>query len=254
MVYVNKFVAVLKSNGKILRENEGIVSLPFNSEYSLLLKNLESRRVCVNITIDGRDVLYGNRLVIDPNSEKELLGFLQGTQVKHSFKFIQKTSNIQEYRGDKIDDGIVRIEFSFEKPIKSHGVYRGRTTIHEKKIPNYHPPLLGGDHDNYFRQYSVPIYAQNISYDGNYHNQQEPLKDEGITVEGSRIDQSFNYTTIGKLEESKVIILRMKGITKSGSSVSKPMTIHTKLTCQTCGRKSKSNSKFCAECGTNLEI
>ncbi len=79
-----------------------------------------------------------------------------------------------------------------------------------------------------------------------------PAPDEGITVEGSDTHQDFHYASIGALEQSEVIILRLRGIQDDGVQVSKPVTVKTKLECPTCGKKSTSSSKFCDQCGTNL--
>lgn len=114
-MYKEKFVTVVKSNGKILREHDGCVTLPFQSEYSILMKNLESRKAEVRITIDGQDVLNDSTLLVMPNSTFELEGFLSGFKVSNKFKFIQKTKEVIEHRGDKIDDGMIRVEFTFEK-------------------------------------------------------------------------------------------------------------------------------------------
>ena len=40
MMYHKKLVASIRTNGKILREFKDTVYLPFGSEYSILLKNL----------------------------------------------------------------------------------------------------------------------------------------------------------------------------------------------------------------------
>jgi len=81
----------------------------------------------------------------------------------------------------------------------------------------------------------------------------EPNADEGITVKGSQINQQFRYASIGDLEEPKAIIIQLKGMTDSGKTIEKPITVKTKLTCKTCGTKSKSSNKFCGNCGTFLE-
>jgi len=119
MVYTNKFVAVIKCNGKILREvsKENDVILPFGAEYSILLKNLDNRRAVAEVSIDGTDVLDGRRLVIDANDDTELKGVMVNNAVKNAFKFIQKTEKIQDHRGDKIDDGFIRIKFGFERVV-----------------------------------------------------------------------------------------------------------------------------------------
>ena len=64
MMYNNKFVACLKSNGRVLREQDGTVFLNFGSEYSIYLKNLNTVRAEVTISIDGQDIMDGNSLVL----------------------------------------------------------------------------------------------------------------------------------------------------------------------------------------------
>ena len=80
-----------------------------------------------------------------------------------------------------------------------------------------------------------------------------PQTDEGITVKGAETHQGFRTITMGELEEPKVIILRLKGTMSSGKKVETPITVKTKITCSTCGKKSKSNVKFCANCGTFIQ-
>ena len=107
MTYNQKLVAVVKVNGKVLRDTDDVIRLPFGSEYEIYLKNLNSQRAVVNISIDGQDVLDGNRLVIDPNTEYALEGFMKDRKVRNKFKFINKTKEIADYRGDNVDDGII---------------------------------------------------------------------------------------------------------------------------------------------------
>ena len=115
MTFKDQFVVEVKCRGKILRVQDDIVRLPFGSEYSLYLKNLNSRKASVKISIDGEDVLDYQSLILQPNSSTELEGFLRGTNATNRFKFINKTKEISDHRGDKIDDGIIRVEFAYEK-------------------------------------------------------------------------------------------------------------------------------------------
>lgn len=229
MVYKQKFVAVVKVNGKVLREIDDKITLPFNSSYSILLKNLETRNALVNINIDGKDVLYGSSIIVKSNEEVELLGFLQGATVRNRFKFIQKTKKIQDHRGDRIDDGIIRIEFAFEKLFA--------TTTY-----TYHPPFTEFNNIRDFTTnrgtISNSCYMNSI---GNIPNQ-----DEGITVEGEQVNQDFSYSSIGNLDKAEVIILRMCG------TPGEALTIQKKIICKTCGTRSKSRAKYCPECGTSL--
>ena len=53
MMYQNKVAVAIKHRGKILREIGDIVSLPFGSEFTVLVKNLNNRRMEFTLSIDG---------------------------------------------------------------------------------------------------------------------------------------------------------------------------------------------------------
>jgi len=288
MTYKDQFVAEVKCRGKILRVKDDAVHLPFGSEYSLYLKNLNSRRASVTISIDGQDVLDNQSLILEPNSSTELEGFLRGTTAKNRFKFINKTKEIQEHRGDKVDDGIIRVEFAYEKaqPIRKviledhHHIDHHH---HHHHFDHYHWNYgnwftgdstvkygsVGGSSGDQVRGMAESSFTMNNSKGGEpvqsafYSNVSmdslgveslgQPLDDEGITVKGSECNQSFRYASIGELEQAEVIIIRLKGITGTSTPIQQPITVQTKLTCSTCGKVSTSAAKFCANCGTFLE-
>ena len=117
-MYESKLVASLKANGKILREFKDTVYIPFGSEYSFLLKNLNTTRALVNVFIDGEDMTPGG-LVLNAGQEVDLERSIKGNNLTEGnrFKFIERTSAIENGpRGVKLEDGLVRIEFQFEKP------------------------------------------------------------------------------------------------------------------------------------------
>jgi len=277
MTYKDNFVVEVKHKGKILRIRDGAVYLPFGSEYSLLLKNLNSRKVSVKVHIDGQDVLDYSSLILEPNSSTELEGFLSGTVARNKFKFIQKTKEVQDHRGDRVDDGLVRVEFAFEKEKPEiRKIITERHEHHHHHYDYYHwwprftytwdsKTKCGSDGSSGGVMRSIAETnsggdEQNISYCCNniqmdslgIESLGQPLDDEGITVKGSECYQSFRYGTIGELEQSKVIVINLKGMADSGSQVEKPVTVKDKLTCPSCGTKSKSTFKFCPNCGTFL--
>jgi len=279
MTYKDHFVVEVKSNGKILRVKDDAVFLPFGSEYTLLLKNLHSRRASVNISIDGDDVLDSHSLILDANSSTELEGFLRGNVARNRFRFINKTKEISEHRGDKADDGLIRIEFAFEKPQPKPQIEKVIKEVHH----HYNPPVKfsyygtnadwsysdnnssAKDHDGESIMYasasgppvsrSIVDLSSNVTMDslGVQNVSEVPNADEGITVKGSEVHQQFNYSSIGELEESNVIVISLKGLTQTGNTVAQPVTTKDKLTCSSCGTKSKSLFKFCPNCGTFLE-
>lgn len=265
MMYNNNFVVVVKHRGKILREHGGIVTLPFGEEYNLLLKNLEARKAVVKISVDSEDVLDNNSIIIQPNSDLELKGFMKGTCVKNRFKFIQKTEEIINHRGDRVDDGVIRVEFKFEKKKVTENVKRDYwydPIPWRPCVPPCFPgrPYWYGSSDSTADGCSYySMSSSNVSYDSSSSMKMKslnvgPLPDEGITVKGSRIRQDFVVGHTNDLEEqASVIVIRLRGTKNNGVIVEKPITVKNKLICPTCGRKNRSINKFCFNCGTFLE-
>lgn len=283
-MYRKNFVVVVKTtDGKILRECGECASLPFGSEYILVLKNLNSRKAKVSVQIDGQDALGNDHLLVRPNRETELTGFLTGQIVKNRFKFIKKTKEISDYRGDRVDDSLIRVEYWFEKKCVTERVdiehHHHDVHHYHTHIPYYRQPFVGPRRLSRLSSRGISdgdsnITCHNISSDfasaskGFCDSGQvsfsssgdmgmcnlEPQQDEqGITVKGSHTQQHFNTAYIGELEEqSSVITLKLKGYTGKHEIVRKPITVKTKITCETCGKKSKSSAKFCDRCGTSL--
>jgi len=246
-------VAVIKVDGKIMRENDGEVYIPFGSEYSILLKNLSNKRALVSITIDGQDVLNGSKLIIQPNNSIELKRFLENLDHGNRFKFIQKTDKIKNHRGDRADDGIIRIEYWFESspPIATNinypkVIYSSLEWNNNTSAVNSH--IISNSHLNN----TICSYNCNNSITVPSINHNEVKLDDGITVKGSECNQKFNLGVIGSLElTSNVIIIQLKGYIDN-KIVESPITVQTKLKCLTCGTLNKSTHKYCKECGTYL--
>jgi rRNA maturation endonuclease Nob1 len=79
--------------------------------------------------------------------------------------------------------------------------------------------------------------------------------DAGITVPGSRSDQKFQMVSAFATEDARhVMVIKLLGETPDNRVVLKPVTVKHKPRCQTCNRQNKAHAKFCAECGTALEI
>jgi len=269
-MFTSNFIVTIQCNGQTLREKDGYVSLPFGSEYSIGLKNMDSRRVIVKVSIDGQDVLDRSRLVIPgsgPGRENTLFleGFLKGSDVSNKFKFIQKTREIANYRGDRIDDGIVRVEFQFEEHYQYYTGYPftiksdfpcGTSTYSGKFEPGIGWSYLSSTTENlsrgvhsFYNSTKCCNQAENLNMQADIRDIQ---KDEGITVKGSHSNQKFDSTTIGGLGISHVITLKLRGITEEQVPIQKPLLTREKLTCSTCGRSSSSGSNFCSNCGTCL--
>lgn len=264
MTYKNNFVVAIKCNGKILRESNGVVYLPFGSEYSIYMKNLAATKALVGVTVDGEDILEGKKLIIDPNERMDLERALKGSMSSgYRFKFIEKTKEISEHRGDHIDDGIVRVEFAFEIPEVHFHTIPIKKIVEEHHHHHHH-------HDDWwypktwYTTISDNLDGTTLSYSSscNFSNtgggvqafaQSMPNKnDKGITVEGSDSDQSFYYGHIGRVGPSEVIVFELRGSAVDSTPVVKAVTVKDKLKCNYCGRTSKSSSQYCPGCGARL--
>jgi hypothetical protein len=271
MMYKNFMVFSLKSGGKILREKGDSVLLPFGSEYSIYLKNLQSRKAQVKIEIDGEDVLDSKYLLINPNDTFELEGFLKDIVARNKFKFIKKTPEISDFRGDRIDDGIIRVSFYYEK---EKPVVQEVKTIHTHEYKSYYSysPIWYTTSDS-LKFNDTQIYCssnvnninpqnclRNMSIgESNAQTYSVPVSlnnfEDGITVHGAEIEQKFKYGYIGELEDIEhIIILRLQGYTAENKKVSTPLLVSDKLQCKVCGKISKSDAKYCGNCGTFLDI
>lgn len=265
MVFKDNFIVVIKCNGKIMREFNGEVRLPFGSEYSILLKNKDSRTAVASVEIDGEDVMSGHRYIVPANSTRELKGFLKGMNAKNRFRFIKKTKQISKFRGDRLDDGLIRVEFWYEQrktdpwsvcPTWSIFNFDTKDVDGLDSCSSYY---VGGNTKGLSCGFSAesPVATAfessclNVSQTVNH-----PTTDDGITVKGSHIDQQFCYGNIGDLENnSSVIIIKLVGSTKQNKKVvkvKKPITVKTRVQCPTCGKKWRSSMRFCGRCSTAL--
>lgn len=242
MMYESKLAAAIKVDGKVLREFKDTVHIPFGSEYTILLKNLNTTRAVVNVFIDGNDMVPGG-LVLDPGREVDLERSVKNGNLTEGnrFKFIERTGSVEKHRGVGIEDGLVRIEFQFEQPPRP-------ITWNTTNINAIYPQggILRGVNDVHYG-----VTCSTASYDATSVNSSHSLlNDVGITVPGSHSSQKFSTAYVGALESVKhSMVFKL-----FGGTMPKPITVKHKPKCVTCGKQNKATSKFCQECGTALEI
>ncbi len=276
-------VAVLKVDGKIVREqnSEGTstVHIPFGSTYTIGFKNNDTRRAVVSIFVDGEDAMNGSQLVVNGNSESELKGRVNESLAKNGFKFIEKTQEISDFRGDKIDDGIIRIEFQFENPpvvfeplpkIIKNKPSKDPWDPYVPKDPwNPYPPRpiwYSANNSGILRSSSLGLAGPSCSVnncsanvsetktsDDIVRNKTGEVSTAGITVAGSVVNQKFSTTHVRDLNPTKhVIVFEIKGLKRNGQKIQEPILSKKSLQCPTCGRNCKSKNQFCPNCGTCL--
>lgn len=257
MMYANKLAVAIKVGGRVLREYKDTVYIPFGSEYSILLKNLNTLRMLINIYVDGDNIVPGG-LVLHAGQEVDLERSIKNNNLSegNKFKFIERTGKIEAHRGIKIEDGLIRIEFQYEKAYVRPNIY-----------PTWQYPLtpttwntsilrsgsLTNDSNNYLIQNSTT--CSTVSASTASINNVVPATETGITVAGSKSEQKF--VTVNDLvcePEKHNIILKLLGETEDNKLIREPITVKRKQKCPTCNHTNKASAKFCSECGTHLTV
>lgn len=286
MMYQDRLAVAIKSSGKVLREFKDTVYLPFGCEYALFIKNLHAQRVKLHIEIDGQSVTGSQGFILRANTSFDLERFIKDGNLTEGnrFKFIERTAQVEQHRGIGAEDGLVRIEYEFEReplPFKTPSITPGWGK------PNPYDPYYGGIArgtisqpnilDRRMKGDAIGAYYNSIGSNGTLGNASTTFtssnlemkedyyfactaegrvsNDAGITVPGSKSNQTFSTThdIIGD-GVKHVMVLKLLGETETGKLVEKPVTVKAKPKCVTCGHLNKATSKFCSECGTSLEI
>lgn len=250
-MYNQKMVAAIKVAGKVLREDGETVRIPFGSEFSVLLKNLNTVRAIVNVEIDGTDVTGGAGLIVPAGGSIDLERFIKNNNMSEGlrFKFIERTSKIENGpRGIKAEDGLVRVTFEFEKVVKLNM----RPTLYSRSASrgiDWNYSDIGGS-------LGEPTRGMQTKSLGNFSTTgamaTSAKSETGITVGGSVSSQQFVegewFPTDGV---KNVLVFKLLGEVQ-GEPVVAPVTVRTRVECPTCGTKADHGAKFCKECGTGL--
>lgn len=273
MMYKNNVAIAIKAGGKVLREQAGAVLIPFGSEYSVFVKNINSVRVKFRLNIDGADALSNREIIVEPKSSVEIERYIRNGNMNqgNKFKFIERTLAVESHRGAKVEDGLVSVEVFTEQPapkitheyhyehhypwysgpcwgstiLRSTGMRSGTGGMRsgagfasgiQAQVNNTSMSTTNGE-TRAFAQNMAGIPAQN---------------DAGITVDGGFSEQKFVDGGWFLCQPgSDVITLQLKGY-DGAMPVRAAVTVKHKPSCSTCGKSNKANSKFCAQCGTSL--
>lgn len=247
MTYLNSFVLSVKNQQhKVLRESGGIVYLPFDSEYSLILKNLNNVRAKCRVYIDGTDVLGGQSLVLRPNETIDLERFMvDGNRSSgRKFKFVSKNSpGVQDPSSS--DNGVIEVVFQREATwvYPASVTYTNSGTYFNSMHTNAYSCCTLNDMSSGEVKLGAVRSATIVPNDCF-----SAQVSDGATTEGSISKQAFG-TTDDFVVEAYETRLRLT-LHSSQTSVTVEET-RTKF-CSMCGIKVKRNDRFCSGCGVKL--
>ena len=255
MVHSKGMIVCLKVNGKVLKESHETVHVPFDSEYSIYLKNLKpNQKALVDVYVDGQEAIKG--LIVPAASSVNLERFHDGKNgIGRRFMFVEKDDAVEARRDNKVEDGLIRVEYQFESYVAPSYTF----TWNNINEPTYgYKSLRGTGVDPQVFSCSARSVDDSVCCAF-----AAPANDAGITERGSISNQQFIQGSIGFLEfEKHSLVLSMKGFREDSTVATtigtvwtprKPMFTGADTFCTNCGKKSGKGDKFCSKCGTKLK-
>lgn len=270
-MYSNQLAAAIKAAGKVLREfDKDKVYLPFGSEYSIYLKNMNTVRAVAHVSIDGKDVGDGRGFVIPAKGSVDIERFIRNGNLEEGnrFKFIERTGKVEQHRGISAEDGLVEITFQFERivvpqpryfvdPHRNHygGVFNDLIGSGSPLRGGSGEPYLGSGGYTTCSTAGARSFNADSSVKGLVSNDVMPQNETGVTAPGSLSDQQFSLSENFPLEWTKhTMVLQLLGETEDNRAVREAVTVKHKPKCVSCGTVNRYDAKFCSECGTSLQI
>ena len=268
MAYDSSFVLCVLHEGSPVREINGQVSIPFQSEYKVRLKNKHGYlRTKARVWIDGRKVSNLGDFILKPGETLDLERFLdQSLSSGNRFKFVPLSDDRVNDPTDK-NNGTIKVEF-----------YRELDLLNGWKPPKI-VPLTPRDPDYWYtydsntgigfhsgsghainsstRVGSVKTFSSASNVNLNCSLISSSPTSAGATVEGNWSGQSFAYGDDFQTEVFPVTLtLRLRGIgtqqtvARDCPGVVPPKQVKHRF-CSNCGkRRSRRSDEFCGRCGT----
>lgn len=225
MAYLNNYVVSIIHKGKPQREfgsdGERTVELPFNSEYSIRVKNSTNTRALVEVSIDGMSIFSGSKtLILEPRRTVDLERFVDDLREGAKFKFVSKLMAEGSGHSDPTssDFGIVTVNFipelEFSSSLTSHfttstpllGSPFSLDRVSCVTFPGSGPQAMVNQH---FASNSATSNAVNLTT-----AVAQADSSVGGTIEGSRSGQEFtvNHSFIAwNYQKKSTIGIRLKG-------------------------------------------
>ena len=153
--YAQNFVVSVIVDSKPIREinknHKRTCIIPFGSEYKIRFKNYHNVRSKVEVFIDGTDVLFGEKLVLNPKETLDLERFLSDNNSGRKFKFVsleeaEKAGELHDPQN--YDNGHIQVKFykeleytivSTSIPYSTHYYYNPSPFIRTTKSYPYSP-------------------------------------------------------------------------------------------------------------------
>lgn len=267
MMYRDKFVLSVLHKGSPLREfgpqHERKVSMPFNSEYVIRLRNKNDRACTARVFVDGANLSSFGDIIIHQNSFVDLERFVVDSM--NSGKKLKFVSLDHPSVNDphSSENGIIKVEFRMAKrtpivwvdPYPPCYPWNPSPNFPNPSYPQYH--YVYGDNTWTVSSITSDLSAgtrkcsssKGMSSGGttgcsvNYCTSAE----SGATTEGGHSSQSFSYSDID-VEFAPSAVLKLKIVGVKGEEKIHSGQIRKRF-CTHCGSPRRGRDKFCGNCG-----
>jgi len=245
-MYQNNFVLAVLVNGQPLREMPSqydrarMVYLPFNTEYSLRLKNNNYRRAVAKVWIDGT-LATQHGVVVPASGTLDLERFLVDGDLNsgRKFKFVRADhQDVQDPTSS--ENGLVKVEFELER----------EQVIQHINYLHAGPHFGSSAKADWTYESTITCNVSNL-YSASVQCRSIADENIGATVPGSVSRQQFSSTWIDTDPRTRVTLMLKLVPTKDES----PVTVRSTrwVYCPSCRGKCKFTAKFCQHCGANLK-
>jgi len=161
-------------------KREANVYLPFDTEYSILIKNNNDRRIALSIEIDG--VVFPNRIVIGAYQSQRIERFIE---IASKFKFVSiNNEHVSDPTSKK--NGVVKLTAVLETDIVNKINWYDVSTDDVFKI------YQKSDYTGLKRNIELDSFTTNCVYTTDCFDN---LDESGATISGSKSNQVFTETT-----------------------------------------------------------
>ena len=250
-MYSNDCVLAILHKGKVLRETNGEVHLPFGSNYKIRAKNNGQGRVKVKVKVDDTYIHPENQaFVINSYDFMDLERMITGGNLNSGpkLKFVALSDGRVQDPTNK-DNGVVTVEFyretipqvitTTDNPIvwadgPYYGGYIGTSTCNVNYVSSDMSTGSNG--------------CSLTSNNGGGMRTTSSNTSNGATVTGKKSSQKFSLTCDFATDYfSTTLTLKIFGLDEP-----KFVKDTRNKFCDICGRKNRFKAKFCSQCGRKI--
>lgn len=260
-------VISIKVGKNFLPDQDSIVKLPFGSEYSILIKNLNNSPIKVRMFIDGNINGPEKGFLIKEKDSFEINSFFN---TNNALKFVNKSKELNKHREENIEDSLIRFEVDILNEKESKNNFSDLAELLKKSQIKKRPFESNKPWDNYPKVdlHEHPFLPEkNNTFGGNYNPYEQVFcssiesiysnessliaysNESGITVPGKKIEKQI-VTELNEIKyikkESLCFIFKLES-TNENISFDKE-----KKVCLVCNKKYKSKYNYCPIDGSYL--